>query len=599
MQIKINQTSMEILRKHYKHLHLSESQVDELVQYSWSKAEEQSTHIYDENGTAVIFCLCAENRAGNAVFLYVMKNATSGTWLGKFAYFRAPGTQHPQSDKDPFNAQLFKRFPTLEERLEEISDMRLLSWQSQTAGDLAGPPFEDLYDVVYEGVVNSFEGYSSRIYEPSAFGFSKDTQIEIIMEKLRETYEGERANHRVFECGSYLGCRTDMTNANREYLYMIVSVDDDDYRAEICPFSEIESTFHGDASAILKEISLLPWKAPKSVSLLWRFSRFTQIRDNFWGVQYIREYSDLYKGEGASNSVRLLAETWSFDNPDDVNDEIRCLGDYLEGTFLRLLYEYKFWILDGSRKRTDDPDRKCFAVFNTGLVDIAYRPIYMIFKWSYNKWVVDSFRTVGNGILNGKDVAECPPKADYICGDILRTIYCTDENKVFNWRTPKTSDDHIYENFSRLPESVQKYCLGDKYQSYTETNDISLVKAMPNENRLRLLDSFKRALEVAISRAAWNMRTGVPVYYYKDGSVNVLLPLAMQTALDYVLAKVDSVDATSACDTAALMVLTRDYDQTGEEVLKYECKTLFSLSMAYRDARLINRPESDWLTPII
>lgn len=599
MDITIPGRAMQILREQYTNIRLSEEQVNELVQFSCLEAEKRNALIYNDDEDNAIFCLCAENKIGNAIFIYVLKTC-EGKWIAQYVYFRKPGSHHPVSEKDAF-VRMFEEFSDLESRIEELSDMRLVEWRPLHAACLIGPEANDIRNIIRDSVHDSFSEYTSRIYDPKAFGFSQKVQELIIVEDLLDTYEINRKEGRLFQCEKYLGCMTQMTNANSEKLFLIISTDPEDYRAEICSYERIEGLFHGDAGAICSEIKLNFkefWR--KERSLMWQFAKFTPIPG-----QPVKEYQDLYTGKGIATGVRILQETWSFDAPGDFNKEVRCLGNYLEGTFLRLLYEEKVWILDGTRKRTDEPSKKTYVVFNTGLVDISYVPIFMIFKLIKNKWVVDSFTTAGNGILNGFDESECPPKPDYICGDVLRTMYCTDERQVVNWRTPKISMDHVLENFDRLPRAVQKYCLDECYEQYymymhsnDQDNAQNIVHSMSNEKKRRLTRAFEDALRLAISRAAWNMRTGVPVYYYKDGSVNVLLPLAMQKSLDFELGNAPSVDANSMCDTAALMVLTENTMSEPLNTYKYECKTLFSLSMAYRDARLINRPESDWLKPI-
>lgn len=593
MEIRINDTTMTWLKSGFRHLRLSEEQIKELVHFSLAEAEVNNACIYDEKQTAFVFCLCAASHMGDAVFLRVFKHAITSAWLAQYVYYRTPGVQNPKNEKDPFNDNLFRVFPNLRERIEELSDMRLKSWQPHQEASLVGPSADGVYDIIREAVVNSFGGYVSRIYDSKAFGYSEKTQIDIILEDVLEAYDTAREHGNLYHTGTYLICETSFVNANSEYLYLVIATDDDDYRAEICSYTSIQGLFHADAGDILNEIRKMRRRQEKS--LLWHFAKFTPVDG------LATEYSDLYLGEGIAQNVRLLNETWSFDSPNERFSEVRCLGNYLEGTFLRLLYEYKVWILDGNRQRTDDPDKRNYAVFNTGLVDISYRPIYMIFRWEYSKWVVDSFRTVGNGVLSGRDESECPPKADYVCGNILRTMYCTDERIVPNWRTPKKSLDHcLWENFDRLPNSVKEYGLEGFYSEYQSAdNKMLLLNQIANSRKRRIEQAFENALDVAIARAAWNMRTGVPVYYYKDGNVNVLLPLAMRNALDYELGNEEGVDADSKCDTAALMVLTRSVPGDELSPLKYECKTLFSLSMAYRDARLINRPESDWLTPNI
>lgn len=84
---------------------------------------------------------------------------------------------------------------------------------------------------------------------------------------------------------------------------------------------------------------------------------------------------------------------------------------------------------------------------------------------------------------------------------------------------------------------------------------------------------IENALETAIKRANWNYKTAIPMYYPNKNKTSLLLPLAL---LD-----------ESTIDIA--LVIER------QESGNYVGETILPLEWAYSDARLITRPDSDWL----
>ena len=96
---------------------------------------------------------------------------------------------------------------------------------------------------------------------------------------------------------------------------------------------------------------------------------------------------------------------------------------------------------------------------------------------------------------------------------------------------------------------------------------------------------IQRQLDGAIAqsklRAYRNNQVAVPQYYRDKGgpgSVQLLLPLSLEH------------EASSKVDLA--IVLERVPGQ-----LAYRGHTVLSLEMAYKNARLLTRPESGWLNP--
>ena len=84
------------------------------------------------------------------------------------------------------------------------------------------------------------------------------------------------------------------------------------------------------------------------------------------------------------------------------------------------------------------------------------------------------------------------------------------------------------------------------------------------------------ALEETISRVCMNYRIAVPIYYPRSKSISLLLPLCLSNPSSY-----------------ADVALVVERMKSG----RYQGQTILTLDMAYCDARLICRPESEWLKP--
>lgn len=81
------------------------------------------------------------------------------------------------------------------------------------------------------------------------------------------------------------------------------------------------------------------------------------------------------------NLARMVPEKWSFSDTDDNG----ILKGYLEHTFKRLYEEQKVW------------EKKNYAIFNTGLFNYYYQPIYAYFIPNLvpdrQPWFLDGFYT--------------------------------------------------------------------------------------------------------------------------------------------------------------------------------------------------------------
>ena len=268
-----------------------------------------------------------------------------------------------------------------------------------------------------------------------------------------------------------------------------------------------------------------------------------------------------------------LSERWTY-SIENENYPSPILAKYLKWTFVKLMRENK--ILYSNE----------YAAFNTGLVDKFYKPIYAVFdKNKYNKqpWHFIDFCVAGSSTIAARRLTEnfsqLPERASYI-QNYDDVIYDTSLPVDVNW------EHIILENIERMPiELLRQVCLGtfdvldpsqlsecDKSQYYKELRNVLEANPM----RLSIISSMmSMAVETAKQRVAWNYKTAIPVYYPTDDSVHLILPLAL------------NINEPDEISIALVMTKT----PSG----RYRAVTIFTLDMAYSNARLVTKPSSDWL----
>ena len=89
------------------------------------------------------------------------------------------------------------------------------------------------------------------------------------------------------------------------------------------------------------------------------------------------------------------------------------------------------------------------------------------------------------------------------------------------------------------------------------------------------MNRVRDALDVSIKRVSWNFKTAIPQYYPPAKKLQLLLPLCLVSD--------DVVDVALAVERTV----------SGN----YLAYTVLPLNWAYKNARLICRPDSDWLAP--
>lgn len=287
-----------------------------------------------------------------------------------------------------------------------------------------------------------------------------------------------------------------------------------------------------------------------------------------------------------------LKEQWYYKEKDKKETK-PILKSYLSCTFERLQYEDKMF--DGQKeyrkKILTNPNN---AIWNTGLVDSVYDPIFCILQVNDHRnpqvqqdWVFRGFGTANNSKFQSiiTDFPYLPQKAQYF-DNPRELFYDITANR------PTIGKEHIFgkDNIERLPLGFIKKGAPPDFDFEEEPQSLSKFQQEQYYKRLSetlcnnndwlevLMTRFENAVKRAISRVTWNYKTAIPVYYVTEHKMQLLLPLALE--------KNDTIDAALVCN--------HKYDETNG-VNNYEGKTVFTLQMAYNNARLITRPDSDWL----
>lgn len=234
------------------------------------------------------------------------------------------------------------------------------------------------------------------------------------------------------------------------------------------------------------------------------------------------------------------------------------LYNYLHFTFARIVDEDRgVNPREGKiRVRDDLKGHSPLAAFNTGLVDKRYESIFALFERNDRKgqqpWKFLAFCTAGEdaGKLLSRYFNPLPGPASYF-SHASELLYDPDAPLHPDYR-------HIFENRGRLPQDLLRL--------------VQHLGQTKGENVLKM--HIDRAIDLARKRTRWNFKTAIPHYFPTLKRLELLLPLCL---LD---------DATV---DVALAVQRTEAGYIGN--------TILPLDWAYKSARLVCRPDSDWLAP--
>ena len=292
-----------------------------------------------------------------------------------------------------------------------------------------------------------------------------------------------------------------------------------------------------------------------------------------------------------------LPERWSYGEDPQPGHEYDLLRNYLNYTFVRICFEGKLLFGECIDDKTGQK-RQC-AAFHTGLADKKYDPIYALLLPNdgygsggfMQPWNLLSFATDGEGYYGKKlknAFATLPERADYFDGDLRNAIYnirskddiSPDYKHIFTSRLGRLPREFLEEN---APKEVSQMKDGLDYAYSLPPNDkrradyfheLGLLISNNTSTFRRVKNRLVDAIDLAVRRMAWNYKTAIPTYYVQKNNMAMLLPLALMDD--------DKVDLA--------LVVSRYESGNG-----YQGETVLTLDMAYKNSRLITRPDSDWL----
>lgn len=244
-------------------------------------------------------------------------------------------------------------------------------------------------------------------------------------------------------------------------------------------------------------------------------------------------------------SIRYLAETLADEEEWDFSDTARgkfsILKSYLDHTYRKLLQEKKIVYTSDNK----------YACFNTGLVTNNWEEIFAFFE-QYNNvsgrsnpapYIFKAFLKKSENQFLVNFSRNIPELANY---------FDRPELLIFNPKCDLIPDiDHIIsDNIDRFPNHLRG------------ADDAELRRHLMGS-----IDEVKKKVRT-------NYKIAIPQYY--DGKIQLLLPLCL----------------TAGSPNADLALVVNKVNETA-----YSARTCLTLKMAYNNARLIVKPQSNWLRP--
>jgi Domain of unknown function (DUF3825) len=245
-----------------------------------------------------------------------------------------------------------------------------------------------------------------------------------------------------------------------------------------------------------------------------------------------------------NDTIKFLAEDLASNEEWDYSDShiktYPILKNYLEFTFRKLKQEGKVIYTAGNK----------FACFNTGLVTSNLEDIFAFFEEYRNPRPGSTVPFCFKAFLKESD----NNILRHFSGNIpdIANFFEKPELLIFNPKCRLIPDiDHIIQdNLSRFPLHLQRADNGELRRQIVGS-----------------IDEIKKKVRT-------NYKIAVPQYY--DGKIQLLLPLCLT--------------AGSPNPDLALVVHKLNEDT-------YTARTCLTLKMAYNNARLIVKPQSNWLRP--
>ncbi len=248
-----------------------------------------------------------------------------------------------------------------------------------------------------------------------------------------------------------------------------------------------------------------------------------------------------------------LATVAQFENWDDEGEGRQpILLNYLRYTCRRVL-EQERWI------ETTGSGGPHLSAFNTGLLSRHFEPVFAVFEanrntdkqpWVHKEWAVPSASR-----LRAFDLDQ-----------LQQPVYFDQPGEA------------VFDPRLRVVASIE-HIVDDNVDRYPP---------LLRDNAYMRAGMLERAISVAAAKAKANWRLAAPQYYWPAtggrGRLQLLLPLS--------LLEPDTVDLALIVDRHPALA-----DHPSVEGACYRAYTVLPVEWAYRNARLITRPEAYWLDP--
>ena len=244
--------------------------------------------------------------------------------------------------------------------------------------------------------------------------------------------------------------------------------------------------------------------------------------------------------EAIHHLAENLASKEEWDYSDSQQKSYSILKNYLEFTFRKLKQEGKIVYTSDNK----------FSAFNTGLVTDNLEDIYALFEEYKNPRPTEKIPFCFKAFLKESD------------GVLLRH---------FSNNLPEIA------NFFEKPELLifnPKYTLIPDIDHIIRDNVSRFPSHLKNAGNGELRRQIIGAIEEIKKRVRTNYKLAVPQYY--DGRIQLLLPLCL----------------TAGSPNPDLALVVHKLNEG-----TYSARTCLTLKMAYSNARLIVKPQSNWLKP--
>jgi|JI6StandDraft_1071083.scaffolds.fasta_scaffold00615_20 cold shock CspA family protein len=263
---------------------------------------------------------------------------------------------------------------------------------------------------------------------------------------------------------------------------------------------------------------------------------------------HIEEFANYTNLKQSLLDLKALAEIENWDYLKKPTRGVPVLFSYLNQTCLRLIKQDK--IARGKSTK----DKMEYAYFNTGLVTPQQDEIFAYFiknpyffeltDWGVQtaEWNFIEFNTEQS--VYRRYFIEIPEIATYFSEAEVADL-------IFDTRVPIIPDkEHLLKRKSRI-ESERIRNLDDE----------------------AFIEEIKDAIELAKKRIKRNYKTAIPHFY--DNRIQFLLPLCFRS---------------NKAEAVAALVVNKN-----ENI--HEAHTILSLDQAYNNARLLAKPDREWLNP--